>query len=74
MAGKKPTGYHISKDKGKADSNMAGKGPGPVRGKSFDRSSSGPSQGEAKPTGKIPWSKGKMDSKYGGAEGEGDAM
>ncbi len=74
MAGKKPAGYKISKDKGKADSDMRGKGPGPVRGKSFDKSNQGPSQGQANPMGKTPWSKGKMDSKYGGAEGEGDAM
>jgi hypothetical protein len=70
---KNPTGYHISKDKGKADSDMAGKGPGPVRGKTFDQSKGAAHQGQAQPMSKVPWSKGKMDSKYG-VEGEGDAM
>ena len=62
--------YSISKDKGKADSDMKGKGPGPVRGKAFGKTGSGPKQGEARPQPKQPWSKGKMDSR---GEGDGDA-
>lgn len=70
MAKQPAGGYHISNDKGKADSDMGGKGPGPVRGKSFGKTGSGPKQGEQRPQPKQPWSKGKMDSR---GEGDGDA-
>ncbi len=66
----KAGGYSISDDKGKADSNLAGKGPGPIRGNSFGKVNSGPKQGEQAAQPKKGWSKGKMDSP---SEGEGDA-
>lgn len=70
MADKKAgAGYQISNDKGKADSNMAGKGPGPVRGSGFGKVNSGPKQGEQKGQGKVAWHKGKMDN---ASEGDGD--
>ena len=70
MANKPRGGYHISDTKGKADSKMAGSGPGPVRGKSFGKVGSGPKQGEQKAQAKVSWQKGKMDKR---AEGDGDA-
>jgi len=70
MAKKPAGGYHISDDKGRADSNMTGKGPGPVRGSSFGKVGSGPKQGEQRPQPKVPWHKGKMDKR---GEGDGDA-
>jgi hypothetical protein len=67
--------YSISKDKGHADSDMKGKGPGAVRGKEFGQVGMGPKQGEAKAQPKQPWQKGKMGGMKGEAhEGDGDAQ
>lgn len=60
--------YSISNDKGKADSDMKGKGPGAVRGNEFGRVGMGPKQDEAKPQPKQSWKQGKA----GGMKGEGN--
>jgi hypothetical protein len=62
---KVPTG------KGKADADIKGKGPGPIRGSEFGKSNIGPTQGEASPQPKGA----KFQRDQGGwrGEGEGDA-
>jgi hypothetical protein len=61
-------GYQISQDKGKAQQDMRGKGPGAVRGKEFGAQKMGPKQGDTKGQPKQPWGKGKM----GGMKAEGN--
>jgi hypothetical protein len=63
--------YTISKDKGKAQQDMKKPGPGPVRGKSFGKTNTGPKQGEAKPQPVNKW--GKQGEQKWAHEGDGDA-
>lgn len=70
MAKKPAGGYHISNDKGKADANAAGLGPGPIRGSSFGKSNQGPKQGEITPQPKRSWHKGKIDDAVNSGDGD----
>jgi hypothetical protein len=66
-------GYSISNDKGKAQQDMKGKGPGSVRGSDLKQAKMGPKQDNTKGQPKQPWSKGKMGGMKAEFEGDGDA-